>query len=596
MIIELYGLPAVGKSTLAENLSKISDFKIIKIRGLFELFWYNFIFLIKNPIKFFVNFLYILKNSNSWPMFYFKFVNCLLQYNAKHEKAKKFKNAIIDQGHFQNVVSVFEKPISESQLKKYLRYLPLPNFLIILEADENNTKEREAARGYFGREHLGEAYQKNWRQVIWQNNKIFKKLLLDQSVAVNYKVIDIGQSNENLSQEVLKLINFSKPEINYLANIRIPTEMGHGYQIAKTCESLGNLGYNLTLWVPARKNKITESAFRYYQIKESFKIKTIKNIDFLSWPRSFGYFKFLLQRISFLIVLLFKNFSTESIIYSRDSDVVFLMKLRGYRTIYECHEWFMRHKFFPLLFLRNADKIITTNTFIKEQFLKNGFNHDKILVLPNGIDLEKFDLIKSKNEAISELDLIKKTGVDLTVKKVLFYSGSLRLKGVEKGVDEILKAVKILNDKNIYFLAVGGNEKDINYYRLTAKGLGVLDQVSFFERQPQAALALFQKVGDIMMMPFPKKVHYEFFMSPLKTFEYMASRRPIISSDLPSVREMLNDNNCIFCQPNNPEDLANKIRLILNNNDLADKMASQAYEDVKKYAWSKRAEKIIDFI
>jgi len=591
MIIELFGLPAVGKTALAEELVKLSDFKLVKIRNLRELFWYNLIFLIRHPLSFGATFLFIAKNSANWSMFYFKFMNCLLQHNAKHQKARRYRKAIIDHGHWQNVISVFEEAISEKQLRQYIKYLPTPEFLAVIEAEDSLMKEREAKRGYFGREDLGSHYQKNWRKIISENCRIFKTVLADNFL--NHKIFNSNQSANMIGLEILEVIENDRKKIDYLANIRIPTQMGHGYQIAKTCESLGRAGYDLTLWVPSRKNKITVDPFEYYQIEKKFKIKIIKNIDFLSWPRKLSYLKFLLQRISFLIILFFKKFDLSTVVFTRDIDIAWLMKERGFRVIYECHEWFMRHKSIPIFLLRKADQIISTNIFIRDQFLKNGFKSQQLLVLPNGIDLEKFDLPYSKSEAIKALDLEQKIKIDLADKKVLFYSGSLLLKGKEKGVGDILKALKILNDKNLFFLAVGGDEKDIRYYESLADKLGLLDQVCFLGRQLQTVLALYQKLGDIMLMPFPRLAHYEFFMSPLKTFEYMASGRPIIASDLPSIKEILNEKNCLFCLPDDSTDLAEKIKRLLVDELLGQKLATQARQDAWRYSWNRRAEKIV---
>ena len=76
----------------------------------------------------------------------------------------------------------------------------------------------------------------------------------------------------------------------------------------------------------------------------------------------------------------------------------------------------------------------------------------------------------------------------------------------------------------------------------------------------------------------------------------MASGRPIIASDLPSIREILNDKNCIFFQAGDFYDLSDKINYVLNNKEEARVKAGQANRDVLKYSWDKRAEKILKFI
>jgi len=145
-------------------------------------------------------------------------------------------------------------------------------------------------------------------------------------------------------------------------------------------------------------------------------------------------------------------------------------------------------------------------------------------------------------------------------------------------------------------LAIGGDDRDTQYYKKIAADLEVDQKTSFLSRKNQKELALFQKTADILLMPFPRKAHYEYFMTPIKMFEYMTSKRPIIASDLPSIREILNDKNCLFCRPGDFRDLADKIILLLNNKELARRISNQAYKDVQKYTWEKRAERILNFI
>jgi len=65
---------------------------------------------------------------------------------------------------------------------------------------------------------------------------------------------------------------------------------------------------------------------------------------------------------------------------------------------------------------------------------------------------------------------------------------------------------------------------------------------------------------------------------------------------LPSIREILNESNCLLVKPNDPADLAEKIRLLATDKNLADRLAVRAQQDAKQYDWRKRAEKILKFI
>ena len=210
-------------------------------------------------------------------------------------------------------------------------------------------------------------------------------------------------------------------------------------------------------------------------------------------------------------------------------------------------------------------------------------------MLPDGVDMEIFDINISQEDARRKLDLPLN-------KKILAYTGKFKTMDRDKGINNILNALKILNNKNIIFAAVGGSDQEIDYYKKKAKEFGVIDQVVFKGLSPQSDLAVCQKAADILMMPFPYNRHYAYYMSPLKMFEYMAAKRPIIVTDLPSIREVLNENNSVIVKPCDSEDLAKGINNILDSQDLAEKAAMQAYKDVDKYTWERRVEKILNFV
>jgi glycosyltransferase involved in cell wall biosynthesis len=80
------------------------------------------------------------------------------------------------------------------------------------------------------------------------------------------------------------------------------------------------------------------------------------------------------------------------------------------------------------------------------------------------------------------------------------------------------------------------------------------------------------------------------FASPMKVFEYFAAQRAVISSDLPVLREVLNESNALLVPPEDVHAWNNALQSLISDASLRKKLAKQAGEDAKKYSWRQRAE------
>jgi len=259
------------------------------------------------------------------------------------------------------------------------------------------------------------------------------------------------------------------------------------------------------------------------------------------------------------------------------------------KTIYEIHELveggFQKKFIEKFLAKRVSLNILLTKCMAVVYIKLYDVVAEKIIVAPDGVDIPTFDIPMTNDEARRKYNL----PID---KKIIGYFGRFKTMDMDKGLNDILQSLKFLPD-DIVCLAMGGKKRDRDFYSEQAKKFGVADKVIFVEQFSQEILAEYQKACDILLMPFPWTRHFACYMSPLKMFEYMASSRPIVATDLPSIREVLNEKNAILIKPDNPDALAVAIKKLIENQTLGELLAKQARKDVENYTWEKRIKKIL---
>lgn len=367
----------------------------------------------------------------------------------------------------------------------------------------------------------------------------------------------------------------------YISQLRLPTQNAHGLQIMKMCESFSSNGIEVELLVPWRFNKIKDNYFSFYRLKENFKIIKIPAIDlyFLRiLPEKISAFILLFSFFIFTkIYLLFNRFD---LVYTREIFWSFFSS----NFVFEAHNFPQKiGRLYRWLFKR-VRLLVVLNSYLKNNFLKEGFSEDKILISPDAVDKDFFLNISDKmNER-------KSLGLPLN-KKIILYSGNFY---DWKGVDTFAHSIRIL-PIDLFFVIVGGTKQsDLERIRgilVDQKNVLILGHV------PHSEIPKYIFSADILVLPNSAKQDISsFYTSPLKLFEYMAVGRPIVASDLPSLREVLDESSCVFFEPDNPESLAEKVKILLSDSSLANKIASEALVKSKKYTWDNRALEILNFV
>ncbi|MFH1610662.1 MAG: glycosyltransferase family 4 protein, partial [Patescibacteria group bacterium] len=378
-------------------------------------------------------------------------------------------------------------------------------------------------------------------------------------------------------------------KILYITNSRIPTEKAYGIQIMKMCEAFSLQNIDLELILPTRKNMPFKGVdlFEYYSVEKEFKIQKIKSWDpdFLMKLPNGVYIKF---QIIFFIHNLKKYFKNNIkdrslIMYTRDEYLLPILQKFSNKVIWEAHSIPRNIKRY-LKYWKNCHKIIVVNNKLKSELEKLGIAGNKILVAHDGVDLEKFNIETSKYE------LRKKFGLPED-KKIIMYTGHLYN---WKGVQTLAEASNFLKDDQL-IVFLGGTDYDIKNFKNKNADLIEQNKILVLGYKEPKLIPEYLKLADILVLPNTGKDKKSDWTSPMKLFEYMASGISILASDLPSIKEVLNQKNAIFFKSDNSQDLAEKIDYILNNSEVMTNLSNQAKQDVREYAWGKRVEKIIKF-
>lgn len=363
------------------------------------------------------------------------------------------------------------------------------------------------------------------------------------------------------------------PRIFYIAAIRLPTEKAHGLQIMKMCEALAQEGLAVELVIPGRETPIGGDTFEYYKVEKRFSIVRCRVLDLVR----FGRIGFLLTTILFgLRAAWYAKLQRAEGLYTRDRVLALLLSVLLPNTplLFEVHG--REPRFLIRLLARHAQFIAITKG-VADMLIAVGVAPEHILIAHDAVDLKDFLYPQSKAESRARLGISPEA-------KVAMYIG--RLDGW-KGVGTLLEASKLLPDVQV--VIVGGESNQVE------KLQAAYPNVQFLGYRPYSELAHNQVAADVLVLPNTAKdetsVH---FTSPLKLFTYMAAGRPIVASDLPSLREVLDEESAYFATADDPEALAQSIRRALHE-QRATGVAANAREKVEQHTWNARAENIMHF-
>ncbi len=365
--------------------------------------------------------------------------------------------------------------------------------------------------------------------------------------------------------------------IAYLFNSSTPSSNASSIQVVNTCSAITKLSHNVKLIVP--NTGLKTSLSKFYGIKKSPKLIKLKY--FTRFPLGLNYYLFSL----FSVML---TFSDKIELYiTRNIFTLFLLNTFRKKVIIEIHHDLQNEgrlvnficKYFNIFNRKNIVKIVAITNSVKK-YLINDFNINpkRIEVIPSASSL-KFKFSKIKKKKIYNIG----------------YFGSL---DSSKGSSFIIKLAN-KDNHNKYFI-YGGNKEQV----LRLKKKEVSKNIQINHSVKYGSLKEIISKMDILLMPSnSKKIrslggvgNIAKFTSPLKLFDYLASGKLIMVSNVKVFKEILKDgNNCIIMNNLNVNSWKNRINRIKFETSKINSIKRNAFELSKKYTYLKRAQKILDF-
>jgi len=226
-------------------------------------------------------------------------------------------------------------------------------------------------------------------------------------------------------------------------------------------------------------------------------------------------------------------------------------------------------------------KTIAVSTSLKKYLVSKGVNEDKIFVLPNGVNKDKFKPVRKNRRLLRDLKIQDDSFV-------IGFTGILR---PWHGPDLLLNAFKKVHERfsETVLLIVGDGPVKDEIISM-AEDLGIADSVFITGRVSHEKISEYISLFDVAVSP-----KTTFYASPMKIPEYMAMKKAVVAPDTENIKNLITDNvTGLLFEKESSESLAEKILMLFRDSETKFRIENNAYQEtLSRLNWLNNAEQII---
>jgi glycosyltransferase involved in cell wall biosynthesis len=258
-----------------------------------------------------------------------------------------------------------------------------------------------------------------------------------------------------------------------------------------------------------------------------------------------------------------------------------------YPTLRANHDLLERLRAQERLAFETADVIITPSLVTKRYLVRQGVAEEKVVVIPNGVDVELF--VGAKHFGVHAGNERQNAS------PLLLYLGTL---APWQGIDFLLDAFKRVVAQRpikLQILGVGRREWRKTLEKQVRK-LGLTERVEFLPPVPHEQVPAVIHAADVGVAPLaPTERNLVQGCCPVKIFEYMACGKPIVAANLPVVREILtHEEDALLYKIDKPSRLAVCLMRLAEDGELRQRLGENALRKVREqFGWQRAQESLM---